>query len=46
MQGEREQAEMRLCFGEQCEASKLLNSNCFVEACAKLYGPLIDSLVS
>ncbi|KZR62835.1 exodeoxyribonuclease V subunit gamma [Prochlorococcus sp. MIT 1306] len=44
VQGERERAEMQLCFGVNCEASELLNSAGFEQACTSLYGPLVEAL--
>jgi len=43
IQGERDHAEMQLCFGVNCDASDLLNSAGFDEACDSLYGPLFES---
>ena len=44
VQGERERAEMQLCFGLNCEASELLNSAGFEQAYTSLYGPLVEAL--
>ena len=35
---------MQLCFGVNCDASDLLKSAGFEEACESLYGPLFDTL--
>ena len=41
IKGEREKAEMQVSFGFNCDASDILNSEGFEEACSILYNPLI-----
>ncbi len=41
--GERELPEMKICFGEKCDTSSLLDSSIFQEAFLKLYDPIIKN---
>ncbi len=44
VEGEREKAEMQLCFGTDFEAEDFLQNNVFKEAFTSLYDPLINLL--
>ena len=43
-QGERVTAEMKLCFGVNCEASYFINNEIFKHAFSRLYDPLISAI--
>ncbi len=42
--GEKEKIEMRICFGKNYEAMKIINSDIFPQGFSMLYEPLINSL--
>jgi len=44
IKGERDKAEMQLCFGVRCEASTFLSNEVFQEACMTIYGPLLKTI--
>ncbi|WP_320674859.1 exodeoxyribonuclease V subunit gamma [Prochlorococcus sp. MIT 1341] len=44
--GESKRAEMRLCFGDSCEASDLFEIEGFIDAMSFLYQPIIDNINS
>ena len=40
---ERDQADMKVCFGDDCDAERLLNSEGFEAAFQALYAPLLEA---
>ena len=46
MEGEREKAEMKLCFGTNTDATIFLENKTFHKALDLLYGPIIYNLIT
>ncbi len=44
LKGERNRPEMQICFGEDCEASDIINSKGFRSAINALYSPIFENL--